>query len=53
MKGPPFSIDRHKVHDVYGMQYQIEPIANRDVAGGLKGKCPAQEVVWYLVKTQS
>ena len=53
MKGPPFSIDRHKVHDVYGMQYQIEPIANRDVAGGLKGKCPAQEVVWHLVKTQS
>ena len=52
MKGPPFSIDRHKVHDVYGMQYQIEPIANRDVAGGLKGKCPAQEVVWHLVKTQ-
>ena len=53
MKGPPFSIDRHKVHDVYGIQYQIEPIANRDVAGGLKGKCPAQEVVWHLVKTQS
>ena len=52
MKGPPFSIDRHKVHDVYGMQYQIEPIANREVAGGLKGKCTAQEVAWHLVKTQ-
>jgi thiopurine S-methyltransferase len=53
MKGPPFSIDRQKVHDVYGVQYQIELIADRDVAGGLKGKCPAQEVVWHLVKAQS
>ncbi|MFB0941293.1 MAG: thiopurine S-methyltransferase [Paracoccaceae bacterium] len=50
MNGPPFSIDRQKVHDVYGAHYQIEPITNRDVAGGLKGKCPAQETVWHLVK---
>lgn len=49
MNGPPFSIDRQKVHDVYGAHYQIEPITNRDVAGGLKGKCPAQETVWHLV----
>ena len=51
MNGPPFSIDRQKVHDVYGAHYQIEPITNRDVAGGLKGKYPAQETVWHLVKT--
>jgi thiopurine S-methyltransferase len=51
MNGPPFSIDRQKVHDVYGAHYQIEPITNRDVAGGLKGKCPAQETVWHLVKS--
>ena len=51
MNGPPFSIDRQKVHDVYGAHYQIEPITNRDVAGGLKGKCPAKETVWHLVKS--
>ena len=51
MNGPPFSIDRQKVHDVYGAHYQIEPITNRDVAVGLKGKCPAQETVWHLVKS--
>ena len=51
MNGPPFSIDCQKVHDVYGAHYQIEPITNRDVAGGLKGKCPAQETVWHLVKS--
>ena len=51
MNGPPFSIDRQKVHDVYGAHYQIEPITNRDVADGLKGKCPAQETVWHLVKS--
>ena len=51
MNGPPFSIDRPKVPDVYGAHYQIEPITNRDVAGGLKGKCPAQETVWHLVKS--
>jgi len=51
MNGPPFSIDRQKVHDVYGAHYQIEPITNRDVAGGLKGKCPAQETVWHLIKS--
>ncbi len=51
MNGPPFSIDRQKVHDVYGAHYQIEPITNRDVAGGLKGKCPTQETVWHLVKS--
>ena len=51
MNGPPFSIDRQKVHDVYGAHYQIEPITNRDVAGGLKGKCPAQETAWHLIKS--
>ena len=51
MNGPPFSIDRQKVHDVYGAHYQIEPITNRDVAGGLKGKCPAQETAWHLGKS--
>jgi len=51
MNGPPFSIDRQKVHDVYGVHYQIEPITNRGVAGGLKGKYPAQETVWHLVKS--
>ena len=51
MNGPPFSMDRQKVHDVHGAHYQIEPIINRDVAGGLKGKCPAQETVWHLVKS--
>ena len=51
MTGPPVSIDRQKSRAVYGAHYQIEPITNRDVAGGLKGKYPAQETVWHLVKS--
>ena len=50
MQGPPFSIGRKEVLEAYGAYYQIDPIANRAVAGGLKDKCPAQEVVWYLAQ---
>ena len=46
--GPPFSIDHVEVQRLYGGTYDLKPLASVEVAGGLKGKCPAKENVWLL-----
>jgi thiopurine S-methyltransferase len=46
--GPPFSISNEEVARHYTGTYDIRLLASVDVAGGLKGKCPAQENVWLL-----
>jgi thiopurine S-methyltransferase len=48
MDGPPFSIDAEEVHRHYASRYDLSLIASRPVAGGLKGKCAAQENLWLL-----
>lgn len=48
MAGPPFSIDAPEVARVYGASYQLTPLADAPVAGGLRGICPAREAVWIL-----
>jgi thiopurine S-methyltransferase len=48
MDGPPFSITGEEVLRHYGQPYEITLLASVDVAGGLKGKCPAKENVWLL-----
>lgn len=48
MAGPPFSVTDADVHGYYNKYYHIEQIARKDVAGGLKGICPAMEVAWAL-----
>jgi len=46
--GPPFSVSAERVNQYYGKTYDIRPVATADVAGGLKGMCPAKEHVWLL-----
>jgi thiopurine S-methyltransferase len=48
MPGPPFSVDRQELERVYGARYDMTQLASVGVHGGLKGICPAQEVVWLL-----
>jgi len=46
--GPPFSIDAAEVEGHYGAAYGLTQLARVEVAGGLKGKSPADEIVWLL-----
>lgn len=48
--GPPFSVGREELHRHYGEHYRLSLLDSTDVAGGLKGKCPAKENVWLLNK---
>lgn len=48
MTGPPFSIPDEEVTIHYGASYECNLVASVAVAGGLKGKCAAQEKVWLL-----
>lgn len=48
MDGPPFSVDRSEVRELYAARYQLRIVETRYVVGGLKGKCSAEEIVWLL-----
>ena len=48
MDGPPFSVTHEEVRRHYGELYELTLLSSTDVAGGLKGKCPAKEHVWRL-----
>ena len=48
MQGPPFSIDKDELIRVYGDHYNLTKRVSVTVEGGLKGKWPAQETVWFL-----
>ena len=48
MDGPPFSVTNEEVQRHYRGKYEMTLLASTDVAGGLKGKCPAKENVWLL-----
>lgn len=48
MAGPPFAVTTHEVHRHYAPHYQIIPLADLDVPGGLKGVCPARELALHL-----
>ncbi len=48
MNGPPFSVDENEVRALYDNNYAIEMVERADVAGGLKGRCAADEIVWLL-----
>jgi thiopurine S-methyltransferase len=47
-EGPPFSVDEAEVRRLHADAYRIAPLESADVAGGLKGKCPAVERAWRL-----
>ena len=47
-KGPPFSVDKDLLSEVYAAYYTIACLDTIPVVGGLKGKFPAEERVWLL-----
>ena len=52
MEGPPFSVKSEEIRRHYAEAYDVRLLASTDVAGGLKGKCPATENVWLLASKQ-
>ncbi len=46
--GPPFSVSSDEVARHYQDSYDLEMLMHLDVAGGLRGKCPATETIWLL-----
>lgn len=48
MDGPPFSVSDKEVVEHYQSNYDIHLIESREVKGGLKGFCLAQEKIWFL-----
>ncbi len=48
MEGPPFSVNAEEVHRHYDEAYELTLLASTPVSGGLKGKVPAQEILWRL-----
>ena len=46
--GPPFSISDEEVNRHYGASYELTLLESKNLPGGLKGKCAAQENVWLL-----
>jgi thiopurine S-methyltransferase len=51
--GPPFSVLEAEVRELYGATYRLERAEVREVPGGLKGLCPAQESVWLINRRRS
>ncbi len=48
MNGPPFAVDAGNVKALYDGAFDVALIDDVDVAGGLKGKADARELVWHL-----
>ena len=48
LPGPPFCVSAHEVAQRYRGAYDLQQLASVPVTGGLKGQCPADEVVWLL-----
>jgi len=48
LSGPPFSLSKNEVAQQYQASYTLSELVSFNIAGGLKGKCPALETVWLL-----
>ena len=48
LPGPPFAVLAEELSELYGQHYELQALARQPLAGGLKGQCPADEVVWLL-----
>lgn len=48
LPGPPFAVLAEELSKLYGQHYELQALARQPLAGGLKGQCPADEVVWLL-----
>lgn len=49
--GPPFSVGRDEIEQLFGNRYDLNPVERRQVEGGLKGKVPSAEIAWLLQPT--
>ena len=47
-EGPPFAVSADEIRLLYSSHYKPTLLASTEVAGGLRGKCPATEHVWQL-----
>lgn len=48
LKGPPFPVTEAEVRRLYEARFECRERSRRDIKGGLKGRCKADEVVWFL-----
>lgn len=48
LDGPPFAVIGSEIEELYGSHYRIQPLAEKAIDGGLKGKVAAKETVWLL-----
>lgn len=48
MAGPPFSVSDEEVARHYRAAFDITPLADEEVPGGVKGICPGREKAWFL-----
>ncbi|MCE2574254.1 thiopurine S-methyltransferase [Komagataeibacter sp. FNDCR2] len=46
--GPPFSVDDAEVRQYYDDMFHLTCIEKPKLVGGLKGVCPASEIVWIM-----
>lgn len=46
--GPPFSVPAEEVQQYYAGQFSVDELLSEEVKGGLKGKVPAIEKVWFI-----
>ncbi|GBF50757.1 thiopurine S-methyltransferase [Leptospira ryugenii] len=46
--GPPFSISEEEIRSHYGQNFELNLFTEMTLTGGLRGKIPAKEKVWYL-----
>lgn len=51
MNGPPFPVPGEEIRELYADLFEVTPLAVEEVAGGLKGRCPATEHAWLLRAT--
>lgn len=48
LPGPPFAVPVAEVQQHYAVNYQLQELTRESLAGGLKGKVAADEVLWLL-----
>lgn len=48
LKGPPFPVTEADVVALYDKHFNRREVTRRDVKGGLKGRCKADEVAWLV-----
>lgn len=48
INGPPFSVSNDELQQHYEGTFSMQLLTHQAVPGGLKGRCPATENVWFL-----